>query len=365
MSASDGISILLVEDRPADADLVRRLLVEHREDLELRDVDHATDIEAIEHVDCLADGLDSVAASEVDLVLLDLGLPDSEGLETISAMHNAASTTPIIVLTGQKGIGVAAIQHGAHDYLVKGQISADSLIRTIAYAMERARITRELQDRNHRLALVNEILRTDLRNDMSMIIGWGDQLHSHVPPSNQEMVTKLLDTSRHALSLTDTAAELIDIISEPATVAPQPYELRPILHAEVDRCRRHAAVELTVDWQPETESVHVMGTPMLGSVFEQLLRNAVTHTDRKQPTVSVTVRAAAETVSVTVRDDGIGMSEAQRNRIVDPEASASGAVGTGLYLVTTVLERIGGNLKIEDNNPRGTAVTVRLDRVDR
>ena len=365
MSASDGITILLVEDRPADADLVKRLLVEHRADLEIRDVDHATDIDTIEHADCLADGIDAIDSGKIDLILLDLDLPDSEGLETVSAMNNAASNIPIIVLTGQKGVGVTAIQRGAQDYLVKGQISADSLIRTIAYAMERARITRELQDQNHRLTLINEILRTDLRNDMSMIIGWGDQLQNQVPTDNQAVVKKLLDASRHALTLTDTAAELIEILSDPETIDAQPSELRSILYAEIDRCRQNATVDLTVDWQLEDESVQVVGTPLLGSVFEQLLQNAVIHTDRQEPTVNVTVEEAGETVSVTISDDGIGMSETQQNRIAGSDLTAGGSVGTGLYLVTTVLENIGGTLNIGDNHPRGTVVTVRLDLVDR
>ncbi len=364
MSTSAGVTILLVEDKPADADFVKKLLVEHRKDLEIRDQDYVADIGSIEHVDCLADGLERVASEDIDLVLLDLGLPDSEGLDTVLSMCEQAPV-PIIVLTGQKGIGVSAIQCGAQDYLIKGQITADSLIRTIAYAIERARVTRKLQDRNHRLAVVNEILRTDIRNDMSMVIGWGDLLRNRVRKDDQATVEKLLKASRHTLTLVDTAAELIDILSKPEMIEPRPCELRSILQAELDRCRQEAVVDLTADWQVADESITVLGTPMLSSVFKHLLRNAVTHTDRTEPTITVTIRQTTETVSVAVADDGVGISEAQKNQIVDPEPSTGDRIGNGLYFVTTVLNNIGGELMIDDNVPRGTVMTVRLDRFDK
>lgn len=365
MSTSAGVTILLVEDRPADAEFVKQLLVEHRNDLEIRDQDYVTDIESIEHVDCLADAIERVASEDIDLVLLDLGLPDSEGLDTVSTMCEQAEPMPIIVLTGQKGIGVSAIQCGAQDYLIKGQISADSLLRTIAYAIERARVTRKLQDRNNRLALVNEILRTDIRNDMSRVIGWGDLLHDRVPKDEQATVEKLLEASRHALTLADTAAELIDVLSKPGMIEPVPCELRSMLQAELDQCRQEAPVDLTVDWQVTDESITVLGTPMLSSVFKHLLRNAVTHTDHTEPTITVTIRQTTETVSVAVADDGVGISDAQKNRIVDPEPSTGSHIGNGLYFVTTVLNSIGGELIINDNVPTGTIMTVRLDRLDR
>ena len=362
MSTSAGITVLLIEDSPADADLVGQLLVEHRDEFGVRDPEYATEIEAVEHVDTLADGVDRVESGDIDLVLLDLGLPDSDGLETVSTMREQASTVPIIVLTGQKGVGVSAIQRGAQEYLIKGQLSADSLIRTIAYAIERARITRQLQDRNHRLALVNEILRTDIRNDMSMIVGWGTQLRTEAPESSQPAVDKILESSQHALTLADTAAELIDVLSNPGLVEPTTCDLRPILQRELDRCREEATVDLTVDWQLPDGPITVSGTPMLGAVFEHLLQNAVTHTDRTEPTVTVTVSQTTDTVSVDVADDGVGIPAAQQQQIVDPEPTAGSHVGNGMYFVTTVLESVDGELLIEDNKPCGTVVTVRFNR---
>ncbi|MEX2561198.1 MAG: SpoIIE family protein phosphatase, partial [Pirellulales bacterium] len=125
-----SLSALLIEDNPGDARLIRELLSQVREvRFEL------------EHVDRLAAGLDRLARGPVALVLLDLSLPESRGLETFRQMRSAAGTTPIVVLTGldDAELAVAAVQEGAEDYLAKGQVTSQSLARSMRYAVERGR----------------------------------------------------------------------------------------------------------------------------------------------------------------------------------------------------------------------------------
>jgi len=366
MHDGDGRGLLLVEDNQADADVVKRLLVEHRGDFETREQTYAVTIDVVEHVTTLGDATERLAVSGIDVVLLDLGLPDSDGLETVTTVVEQRPEVPIIVLTGQKGMGVDAIQQGAQDYLVKGQITADILIRTITYAIERARITRDLFDRNHRLALVNEILRTDLRNDMSMIVGWGDQLRTSVDSTHQPAVHAILEASQHALELTDTAAQLIDILSEVYTIDPKPCELAPVLSGAIERCQCEYDVDLTVDWDDVDRSLLlVAGTPLLESVFTHLLTNAALHTESARPVIRVAVEQTTQRVTVSVADDGVGMSAAQKRWLTGADIVGDRTgVGAGLYFVKTVLESIGGNLAVEDNEPQGTVVTVTLERVE-
>ncbi len=366
MDEPDGGRLLLVEDQPADANVVKRLLVENRGDFGAREQAYAVEIDAVEHVTCLADALERLSAGGIDVVLLDLGLPDSDGLETVAAVVEQRSTAPVIVLTGQKGMGVDAIQQGAQDYLLKGQITPDVLVRTITYAIERARITRDLFDRNHRLALVNEILRADLRNDMSMIVGWGDQLQATADSTQQPAVNAILEASQHALELTDTAAALMDILSEAQTIEPKPCEVVAVLSGAIERCRREYEIDLTVDWGgADQELVSVAGTTLLESVFAHLLTNAAVHTDKERPAITVSVRPTEEQVTVSVADDGFGMSAAQKKRLTETDTTDDRTgVGTGLYFVTTVLESIDGKLSVEDNKARGTVVTVTLKRLD-
>ncbi len=121
-----SIHVLLVEDNPGDARLVRELI---------RD---APDL-SIHHVGDLAEGLAHLAAGNVDVVLLDLGLPDSTGMDTLRAVLGSALGVPVVVLTGQDDevIGRLALREGAQDYLAKGKVDEGSLARAIRYAIER------------------------------------------------------------------------------------------------------------------------------------------------------------------------------------------------------------------------------------
>ncbi len=199
-----------------------------------------------------------------------------------------------------------------------------------------------------------------------MIVGWGDQLRDRVGPDDRESVESILEASQHALELTDTAAKLIDVLSEERVTESEPCDLRAILSAELERCRRETDVDLTVDWATaDDEPLSVVGTPTLGAVFEQLLTNAITHTDRDRSTVEVDLEVTDERVIVSIADDGVGIPDAQKRRLtnVGDDADRRAGIGAGLYFVATVLESIDAEFRVEDNRPRGTVVTVGLDRV--
>ena len=123
--------ILLVEDNPGDARLLREALVEIPESrFELT------------HCETLAQALGCLEKSKPDVILSDLGLPDSQGLEAVRRIHDVATDVPLVVLTALKddGLALQSLQQGAQDYLVKGQIDGSLLWRALCYAMERQRI---------------------------------------------------------------------------------------------------------------------------------------------------------------------------------------------------------------------------------
>lgn len=130
---SDQVSILLVEDNAADA----RLVVEM-----LRDA--ATDgifpsSHAITRAERLSQAIGLLEGPAYDAILIDLNLPDSHGLETFLSIQRKASKTPVVVLTGlsDEAAGIRAVQDGAQDYLVKGEVDSGILARSIRFAMER------------------------------------------------------------------------------------------------------------------------------------------------------------------------------------------------------------------------------------
>ena len=125
---SKPLRILLVEDNPGDADLIQEMLPAG-EDSEF----------SVHCVTRLADAVSHLREGEADLALLDLDLPDSNGIETVRIARQAAPRLPIVVLTGNQDeqVGIAAVQGGAQDFLIKGQTQRNHLARVIRYAVER------------------------------------------------------------------------------------------------------------------------------------------------------------------------------------------------------------------------------------
>ena len=120
--------LLLVEDNPGDARLLREMLNEQSV--------HFTELT---HLECMADAEKHLSARDVDIILLDLGLPDAQGVEAVRRARIAAPRVPLVVLTGRddETLAAQALQEGAQDYLIKGQIDARGLLRALRYAIER------------------------------------------------------------------------------------------------------------------------------------------------------------------------------------------------------------------------------------
>lgn len=144
----DRIKILLVEDDPVDAELIQDMLSEIK-----------TNFCEVESCDKLSKCLEFLGNKKIDLILLDLSLPDSWGLDTLTKVYNKVPYVPIVILTGldDESSAIQAAQMGAQDYLVKGQIGVNLLMRVITYAIERKRSVEELRQRERELSVRNRL----------------------------------------------------------------------------------------------------------------------------------------------------------------------------------------------------------------
>jgi PAS domain S-box-containing protein len=145
------VRLLLVEDNPGDARLVEILLAE---------ASSSADFEVVS-AERLDEALERLEQSVFDAILLDLSLPDSSGLETVSLVRAAAPQTPMVVLSGQddEETTLQALHMGAQDYLLKGQTDNDTMARSIRYAIERARTEEELRRSEERFRLLVQSVR--------------------------------------------------------------------------------------------------------------------------------------------------------------------------------------------------------------
>jgi DNA-binding response OmpR family regulator len=128
MTIADLKTLLVIEDNPGDMRLLREMLASAG----------AFDAEIV-HAQTMREGESALRKNPVDLILLDLGLPDAQGIEAVRRARFAAPRLPLVVLTGLDDEMVAerAMQEGAQDYLIKGQIETRALLRAIRYALER------------------------------------------------------------------------------------------------------------------------------------------------------------------------------------------------------------------------------------
>jgi two-component system cell cycle sensor histidine kinase/response regulator CckA len=120
----------LIEDNPGDARLIQEMLKDENF------------VGTLEHSDSLSKGLACLANKDVDAILLDLSLPDSQGLATFEKIYSVTSQVPIVILTGLKddATGLEAVRRGAQDYLVKGKLDGALLIKALTYAVERKKL---------------------------------------------------------------------------------------------------------------------------------------------------------------------------------------------------------------------------------
>ncbi|ELS00603.1 diguanylate cyclase (GGDEF) domain-containing protein [Xenococcus sp. PCC 7305] len=149
------IKTLLVENNKRDAFLLRKKLVK-TEEVQFN----------LTHAERLETAVSFLHQESFDIVLLDLSLPDSKGLETLLTLEKIAPNLPIVLLTGFKDeiIALKAVRQGAQDYLVKEQTTTDVLVRSINYAIERMHYLEKISQSEERLQKVNQQLERQVKN---------------------------------------------------------------------------------------------------------------------------------------------------------------------------------------------------------
>ncbi|MBF0227151.1 MAG: response regulator [Desulfobacterales bacterium] len=156
-----NIELLLIEDNLGDARLIKEMIVEYQ----IAPINVA-------HFDRLSKGIDYLNSHRPDIILLDLSLPDSHGLNTLLTLIKHEKRIPIVVLTGlnDQSLALEAVREGAQDYIVKGKIYDDMLIRTINYALERHKINEQLKRMTHTLVEQEKRLRLMIEKNVDGII---------------------------------------------------------------------------------------------------------------------------------------------------------------------------------------------------
>jgi len=379
------LRVLLIEDDPADAQTVRLSLSKTRGAMEVR-----RGLFSLSKVDRLARGLQRLARESFDVVLLDLHLPDSQGLKTLAEVRAAAGDVPVVVLAGSddEGLALAAIRQGAQDCVAKDGLDGRLLSRTIHYAVERkrtevqlmhhareveaarARIEQqaaELKARAEQLDRINRelddftyIASHDLKEPLRGIAGYCEiLLEDYQDKLDEQGQCRLRATVR----LCDRLETLIDDLltycrvggARPAdtgidlgaVVADVLETLRPAID------RRGASVRVVGELPTATGD----GT-LIGMALCNLITNGLKFNDGPLPHVEIGC-LATDPPTLYVRDDGIGIDRKHHEEIFTIFRRLHGrkqyeGTGAGLTIVRKIVEAHGGRIWIESEPGTGS-----------
>ena len=377
--SSKHIKVLLIEDNPGDARLIREMMAEvggARFDLEC--------------VGRLSTGLERLAGGGIDVALLDLGLPDSEGLDTFVRVYAQVPQIPIVVLTGiaDEVVGVEAVKGGAQDYLVKGQVGGNLLVRAMRHAIERKRAqealkeyserleemvderTQELREaqeqlvRREKLAVLGQLaggVAHELRNPLGTISNAAYYIKTVLPDADEtvkeylgmiseevrnsdKIITDLLDFSRTRIPDREKAA-VFELVAEVLEKRPPPENVE-------------VATQIAPDLPPVYVDAHQIG---------QVLVNLVANAYQAMPEGgNLTIRAQVQerAVALSIADTGCGISGENMAKLFEPLfTTRAKGLGLGLTVVRILVEANEGSVEVESEEGKGSMFTVRLPHI--
>jgi signal transduction histidine kinase len=363
------LTVLLIEDHPGDAQLIRATLTAA-----------AGAAFAIEHVDRLTRGLERLRAGGIDVVLLDLALPDSAGLETFRRVQAQAPAIPIIVLTDSddESLAVTIVRDGAQDYLIKGLVDGGLVARAIRDAVERKHLEdrsrllhesleRRVAERTGELAAANEELEAftysvshDLRAPLRHIDGFVRLLEEHaqgrLDPKARHYLERIHEGAQQMGRLVDDLLLLARI----GRLAPEPHAVA--LQKLVGDVITDLAPEYSgrqIDWRvgelPEVEC----DPGLMRVVFTNLLSNAVKYTrPRARATVEIGSTMRHGERALFVKDNGVGFDMKYADKLFGVFQRLHGAgefegTGVGLATVRRIIRKHGGEISADAAPDRG------------
>ena len=197
---------------------------------------------------------------------------------------------------------------------------------------------------------------------MSVIIAQAELVRQEVEGDLRDRIDLLLARADDLVDLADTQREIARQFTSPQDSLT--VDVTDLISRSVERVSQtHETATVTV--VPLDEGERPLSVPCtLEQAIEELLENAIEHTDRDSPTVTVTLTASRETLDICIADDGPGIPEHERLLLTedDVESSLAHTSGMGLWLVKWLVTQAGGTLSFETNDPRGSVVRIRLPR---
>lgn len=387
---TSSVKILLIEDNLAEARLLQELLTQ------------AQSIEfTLVHVKRLGDALKELNKCRItdtscpfDVILLDLTLPDSEGLASLPPLINLAPTLPIVVLTNtnDEELALEAVRQGAQDYLIKRHVKGEYLLRSLRYAIERKHALENLRAVNHNLEICVEkrtaelvkaqeinqfksefvsMLSHDIRNPLNTILlaagllqNSGDKLPKEKKTSHYQLIrsavknmSQLLDEVSF-IGQADAGKILCDFAE---------FDLEIFCRQLVEEAQLATAeqgINLTYTVCNDFDKSALWDEKLLRHIFGNLLNNAIKYSPAGG-SIRFELINQEKRVIFQIHDTGIGISQEDLPYIFQPFHRAQNVgkipgTGLGLAIVKKCVEAHGGEISAWSQEGVGTTFTVNL-----
>jgi signal transduction histidine kinase len=371
------IQVLFFEDNSGDVRLIKEFL---RED----DMDQYTLI----HVERLDAGIKYLTQEKPDVIMLDLGLPDSQGLETFTKVYAQAAEVPIVILTGLNDFehAVTAVKAGAQDYLVKGEGDGATLVRSLRYAIERKRTeqklkeysehleamvderTRELREsqaqivRNEKLAVLGQLaggVGHELRNPLGVINTSVYYLKLAQPEAGKKIKQHISMIEQEVRNADKIISDLLDFAqNNPAEL--EQVQVGKLVRETLEKFPVPETIKVTLDLPDNLPDV-IADPRQVGQVLGNLTVNACQSMSPKGGRLTIFSSVHNDLVTIGVRDTGTGISPENIKKIFEPlfTTKAKG-IGLGLAVSWKLAESNGGRIEVESEPGKGSTFTLLL-----
>ncbi len=366
------INVLLVEDNLGDANLIQKRLKKSN-----------TTQFKITHANRLNQALEYIIQDLFDIILLDLSLPDSQGLDTLVAIEQQATHIPIIVLTGinDEELALEAVRQGAQDYLSKRFLVHELLVGALRSAIERKRTREQLRQQKQHLEIANQILeqRTqqlealnteleafnytvshDLRSPLVSIDGYSyfleQQYGSNLDPQGRRYLTSIRQATQRMNQLIEDLLMLSRVQKNLLSIT------------SVNLSQMTVAIFRELQQQNPSDVVSLKITPniiaqgdgrLLRIALENLLSNAWKYSARKpKPQIELRTQSGDFQTVYLIQDNGIGFDLHQADQIFKPfqrlhSADEYPGMGIGLATVQRIIHRHHGQIWAEATVGKG------------
>ncbi|MGC4094829.1 MAG: histidine kinase dimerization/phosphoacceptor domain -containing protein [Polyangiaceae bacterium] len=336
---------LIVEDNEADAFLVKKLL--DTSSSTMRRLGQFS----VEAGRTLAHALARVEHANFDVVLLDLGLPDSQGLDTLRALRAAAPAASVVVFTGtgELELGISALGLGAQDFLLKDELNPAVVVRTLRFAIERRRAEAELLARLREKEVLLKELNHRAKNNLQVVTAL---LSMQARRSQNDDFRALVEAARGRVEAMARAHEQLNSGSDLSRIDFSGY-LRNLAHS-IHSSHGGDSRGITLELDVEQHALPLDRAVTAGLIVNELLTNSFKHafSGDGEGRIWVRLRARAEQLELTLEDNGVGL---------DNHQSPSSAP-LGLGLVATLAEQLDAALE-RDAGP-GTRLRLLFPRGD-